>query len=185
LGTNSLVDLVVFGRRAGRKILEELTTLPPAEGPQGAGHETNTRLARLQQRANGEKAFALRQEMQETMSAYCSVFRDSKGLSVALSKITELKARYERLSIGNQGRRFNTELLEAVELDSLLHLAEIILVSALAREESRGAHSREDYPERDDQNWLKHTLAQRSDQGPRLFYKPVSVTRFEPKPRVY
>ena len=172
---------MVFGRRAGRKILEELATFPPAEVSKIPGRETNARLERLQRRANGEKAFALRQEMQETMSTYCSVFRDSKGLNTALSKIRELKGRYERLSINNQGRRFNTELLEAVELESLLNLAEIILVSALAREESRGAHSREDHPERDDQNWLKHTLAQKSDQGPRLFYKPVSITRFEPR----
>ncbi len=185
LGTNSLVDLVVFGRRAGRKILEELERLPAARVPEGASRKTSTRIERLRERTDGEKAFVLRQEMQATMSEYCSVFRDRKGLSTALSKIQELKRRYEDLSIGNKGRRFNMELLEAVELESLLNLAEIILISALAREESRGAHSREDYPERDDQNWLKHTLVQTSEQGPRLFYKPVSVTRFEPKPRVY
>jgi succinate dehydrogenase / fumarate reductase flavoprotein subunit len=180
-----LVDLVVFGRRAGQKILEQLANLPAAQVPEGSSRETIARIERLRERANGEKAFVLRQEMQATMSEYCAVFRDRMGLSTALSKIEELKKRYERLSIGNRGERFNTELLEAVELESLLNLAEIILMSALAREESRGAHSREDYPERDDQNWLKHTLAQKSDQGPRLFYKPVSVTRFEPKPRVY
>jgi succinate dehydrogenase / fumarate reductase flavoprotein subunit len=185
LGTNSLVDLVVFGRRAGQKILEQLESLPAAKVPEGASRKTSTYIERLRERANGEKAFVLRQEMQTTMSEYCSVFRDRTGLSTALSKIKELKRRYEDLSIGNKGGRFNTELLEAVELESLLNLAEIILISALAREESRGAHSREDYPERDDQNWLKHTLVQKSDQGPRLFYKPVSVTRFEPKPRVY
>jgi succinate dehydrogenase / fumarate reductase flavoprotein subunit len=185
LGTNSLVDLVVFGRRAGQKILAQLSSLPAAHLPEGSSRETSVRIERLRERAHGEKAFVLRQEMQETMSEYCSVFRDKKGLSTALSKIEELKGRYDRLSIENRGGRFNTELLEAVELESLLNLAEIILVSALAREESRGAHSREDYPERDDPNWLQHTLAQKSDLGPRLFYKPVSVTRFEPKPRVY
>jgi len=185
LGTNSLVDLVVFGRRAGREILEQLASLPTTPLPEDSSRETIRRVERLRERTDGEKAFVLRQEMQATMSEYCSVFRDEKGLRTALSIIEELKGRSERLSIGNKGRRFNTELLEAVELESLLNLAEIILVSALAREESRGAHWREDYPERDDQNWLKHTLVQKSDQGPRLFYKPVSVTRFEPKPRVY
>ncbi len=185
LGTNSLVDLVVFGRRAGQEILKQISHLSAARLPEVSSRATLTRIERLGERSDGEKAFVLREEMQATMSAYCSVFRDRKGLSSALSKIEELKERYERLSIGNRGRRFNTELLEAVELESLLNLAEIILVSALAREESRGAHWREDHPERDDQNWLKHTLVQESGQGLRLFYKPVSVTRFEPKPRVY
>ncbi|MCK5724131.1 MAG: succinate dehydrogenase/fumarate reductase flavoprotein subunit, partial [Gammaproteobacteria bacterium] len=81
--------------------------------------------------------------------------------------------------------RFNTDLLEALELESLLGLADVILASAIARKESRGAHFREDYPIRDDKNWLKHTLAQKTDNGPRLFYKPVTITKFEPKPRVY
>jgi succinate dehydrogenase / fumarate reductase flavoprotein subunit len=87
--------------------------------------------------------------------------------------------------VDNRGPRFNTDLLETLELESLLHLAETIVVSALARQESRGAHYREDFPERDDTQWLKHTLVQKTDTGPRLFYKPVRVTRFEPKPRVY
>ena len=89
------------------------------------------------------------------------------------------------MTIDNPGLRFNTELMEALELESLLGLAEAILLSAMAREESRGAHSREDFPQRDDQNWLKHTLIQKAEDGSRLFYKPVTITKFEPKPRVY
>ena len=85
----------------------------------------------------------------------------------------------------DKGRRFNTDLLEALELESLLYLGEAILVSALSREESRGAHFREDYPERDDRNWLKHTLVEKTETGPRLFSKPVTITRFKPQPRVY
>jgi succinate dehydrogenase / fumarate reductase flavoprotein subunit len=99
--------------------------------------------------------------------------------------IESIRDRYEEIAIDNQGLRFNTDLLEALELESLLGLAEVILVSAIARQESRGAHSREDYPLRDDQNWLKHTLVQKSDDGLRLFYKPVTITKHTPKPRVY
>jgi succinate dehydrogenase / fumarate reductase flavoprotein subunit len=106
-------------------------------------------------------------------------------LQVGLDKVQALKDRYENVMVEDQGNRFNTALLEAIELESLLNLAEVILVSALAREESRGAHFREDFPERDDELWLKHTLATKGAESPQLSYKPVSVTRFEPKPRVY
>ena len=116
---------------------------------------------------------------------HCSVFRNKTGLETALKRILDLKGRYEMVGVANSGSRFNTELMEALELESLLGLAQAILVSAVAREESRGAHFREDFPERDDGNWLRHTLVQKTDQGLRLFYKPVSITRFEPKPRVY
>jgi succinate dehydrogenase / fumarate reductase flavoprotein subunit len=123
--------------------------------------------------------------MQKVMTEHCTVFRHGEGMKKALETIRDLKGRYGRIVVDNPGRRFNTDLLETLELESLLHLAETIVVSALARQESRGAHSREDFPERDDAQWLKHTLVQKTDNGPRLFYKPVRVTRFEPKPRVY
>jgi succinate dehydrogenase / fumarate reductase flavoprotein subunit len=123
--------------------------------------------------------------MQEIMTQYCSIFRDKKGLEKALATIRDLMERYGKVGVEDRGRRFNTDLLDTLELRSLLHLAEIILVSAMAREESRGAHFREDFPDRDDENWLKHTLVRKSDDGPHLFYRPVTITRFEPKPRVY
>ena len=113
------------------------------------------------------------------------VFRIGEQMQAAVEMIHELQGRYLRIGIQDKGRRFNTELLEAIELGYLLDLAEVTAVSALARQESRGAHSREDYTERDDVNWLKHTLAYRTDQGVELRYKPVSITRFEPKPRTY
>jgi succinate dehydrogenase / fumarate reductase flavoprotein subunit len=185
LGCNSLLDLVVFGRRAGRKIVEDLSRLsrtPLAEKPE---ERTVRRIKDIMERGHGEKAASLRQEMQKVMTEYCTVFRDGEGMATALQTIQDLKRRYEGVTVDNRGRRFNTDLLEALELESLLHLAEAILVAALAREESRGAHYREDFPERDDGQWLKHTLVQKTDNGPRLFYKPVTVTRFEPKPRVY
>ncbi|NUO08824.1 MAG: succinate dehydrogenase flavoprotein subunit [Candidatus Brocadia sp.] len=185
LGCNSLLDLVVFGRRAGKKIIQELESLAFASLPDQSDKSTLTKIERLKRRQNGEKAGALRTEMQETMTAYCSVFRNKKDLNKALDILKSLMERYENVVIDNRGFRFNTDLMEAIELESLLNLSYIILVSAMTREESRGAHFREDYPERDDQNWLKHTLNRKTENGYRLFYKPVTVTRFEPKPRVY
>ena len=185
LGCNSLLDLVVFGRRAGRKIVEDLPRLlrvPLFEKPEEG---TARKIKQIMERKKGERVSVLRQEMQKVMTEYCTVFRNGQGMGKALETIRDLKRRYEAVVVDNRGRCFNTDLLEALELESLLHLAETIVVSAVAREESRGAHYREDFPERDDAQWLKHTLVQKTANGPRLFYKPVTVTRFEPKPRVY
>jgi succinate dehydrogenase / fumarate reductase flavoprotein subunit len=135
--------------------------------------------------AGGESAAAIRTELQAVMMDDVGVYRDGKLLSVALAKVRELEARYEKISITDCGTVFNTELLEAHELGYLLDLAHVTVVAALARTESRGAHSREDYPERDDTKWLKHSLAYQGKDGPNLRYKPVSITRFEPKPRTY
>ena len=185
LGCNSLLDLVVFGRRAGKKIVQNLQDLPWGQLPDRPEKKTEARIDCLKKMGSGEKAGVLRIEMQNVMMEHCSVFRQDKGLSKALSVIKSLKDRYEGVAIDNRESRFNTDLLEALELESLLGLAEVILTSAIARKESRGAHFREDYPVRDDQNWLKHTLVQTTYDGPRLFHKPVTITKFEPKPRVY
>jgi succinate dehydrogenase / fumarate reductase, flavoprotein subunit len=185
LGCNSLLDLVVFGRRAGKKILEDLPHLEGSSLQENTLDKSVSRVQAIKSRKKGEKACAVREKMQELMTEACSVFRSGDGLAKALEAIRELKETYENIAIDDLGLRFNTDLLEALELGSLLHLAEAILVSAKAREESRGAHFREDFPERDDEKWLKHTLVQKTEKGPRLFYKPVRITRFEPKPRVY
>jgi succinate dehydrogenase / fumarate reductase flavoprotein subunit len=113
------------------------------------------------------------------------VYRDAKLLTAALARVKELEARYGKVAVVDRGTVFNTELLEAQELGYLLDIAHVTVTSALARTESRGAHSREDYPERDDKKWLKHTLAYQGKDGPSLRYKQVSITRFEPKPRTY
>jgi succinate dehydrogenase / fumarate reductase flavoprotein subunit len=185
LGCNSLVDLVVFGRRAGKRIVADLKHLEGTEPPTDAKEKVTSRLQSILNRQKGEKAFTIRSEMQQIMTDRCSVFRKEDDLQEALSEIAELKERYKEVIVDYRGTGFNTDLFEALELGSLLNLAETILFSAFARKESRGAHFREDYPDRDDSNWLKHTLIQQTDHGPRLLFKPVKITRFQPKARTY
>jgi len=185
LGCNSLLDLVVFGRRAGRKIADDLNSLNLNPITSRSEKETASRIEGLKNKRKGEKTSKIRDEMQEVMTDYCSVFRHEAGLNKALETIKGLLETYKNVGIENRGTRFNTDLLEAIELESLLHLAETILVAAISRKESRGAHCREDFSERDDENFLNHSLVQKTVKGPRLFYEPVTITRFEPKPRVY
>jgi succinate dehydrogenase / fumarate reductase flavoprotein subunit len=185
LGTNSLVDLVVFGRRAGRdmaRYIRENDFIPLPADPEC---EACDRVEDLLGNTGGESVADIRRELQEIMMDDVGVFRVEEQMQAAVGKVHELQERYRQASIQDKGKKFNTELLEAIELGYLLDLAEVTAESALAREESRGAHSREDYPERDDANWLMHTLAYRTEKGIELRYKPVAITRFEPKPRTY
>jgi succinate dehydrogenase / fumarate reductase flavoprotein subunit len=185
LGTNSLVDLMVFGRRAGRdmaRYIREHDFVPlPAEPECQACDEIGVLLGST----GGERMAEIRTELQEVMMDNVGVFRVEGQMRAAVDKIHELQERYRQAGIEDKGKTFNSELLEAIELGYLLDLAEVTAVSALARQESRGAHSREDYPQRDDENWLQHTLAYRVGKEVQLKYKPVSITRFEPKPRTY
>lgn len=185
LGCNSLLDLVVFGRRAGIRIREDMEKADWPELPERPAENAVSNIEVIKARKGGERAVSIRTEMQRTMTNLCSVFRNEQDLSRALDTLRSLKERYQKITIDNRGSVYNSDLLEALELESLLGLAETAVVSALARQESRGAHLREDYPDRDDQNWLKHTLVKEEEAGPRIFYKPVTVTKFEPKPRVY
>ncbi len=185
LGCNSLLDLVVFGRRCGQKMIQEFSQVPWEELPSHPEERTLARIESLKAGEKGEKVHSLRASLQKTMMDDCSVFRRAEGLSRALAGIGNLKEGHKRIAVRDPGTRFNSDLMEAFELESLLGLAEAILVSAQARQESRGAHYREDFPERDDRNWLKHTLVQWTGQGPRISFKPVTITRFQPKERVY
>lgn len=186
LGCNSLLDLVVFGRRTGRKILDGLSRIEWLDLPLHPEERVKTRIRLIQEKRNGTKPNIIRESMQQEMMEHCSVFRSEKDLTKVLTLIKSLQDQYdEELFIDDRGERFNTDLIEALELKSLLVLAETIVCAAIGRKESRGAHYREDFSERDDINWLKHTLIRSRDDRPFLSYKPVTITRFEPKPRVY
>jgi len=186
LGTNSLVDLLVFGRRAGRQMARYAGTVERPRPIADAAEPIRAQLDAIKSReSTGESVATIRHELADVMMDNVGVYRDGKLLTVAQAKVRELKERYGAISIGDCGAVFNTDLLEANELGYLLDLAEVMVAGALARTESRGAHSREDFPERNDAKWLKHTLAYRGPNGPTLKYKPVSITRFEPKPRTY
>jgi len=185
LGCNSLLDLLVFGRRAGMTMREELKD---ADWPELSGNveeRTLQKLSAIKQRSGNERSGQLRALLQEIMTSKCSVFRNEADLTNALSEIKSLQERYTNITVDDRGDVFNTDLMDAVELESLLGLAEAVVASALARRESRGAHFRDDYPERDDENWLKHTLIVREEREPRICYKPVVITRFQPKVRTY
>jgi succinate dehydrogenase / fumarate reductase flavoprotein subunit len=187
LGTNSLLDILVFGRRAGIAMAEEVRQAPVPEPDSGAEASVADAIDELLARTEGERPAVIRAELQETMFAKCSVFRSAPLLAQAFDEVDALRARAQRLVVDDKGRRYNTDLGEALELGFLLDCAEATVASAIARTESRGAHAREDYPDRDDVNWLKHTFAFRWSDGapPRLAYRPATITRFEPKPRVY
>jgi succinate dehydrogenase / fumarate reductase flavoprotein subunit len=185
LGTNSLVDLLVFGRRAGRSMAEYCRSAAAPEVAADAHEPVRAELEALRTRGVGENPNHIRAELAAAMMDDCGVFRTGDGLRRLVPLVRELKERYKRARVQDAGSIFNTDLLEAHELGYLLDCAEATVASALAREESRGAHFREDHPERDDAGWLKHSLAYRAEGGPRLAYKPVTITRFEPKPRTY
>lgn len=186
LGTNSLVDIVVFGKYAGMRAAEFARDAQPPSLPRDAADFARQQLERFRRADGSETAFAIGQEMKKEMSDNVGVFRTAEGMTHALSKMRDLKERLRRVRVADAGYVFNTELMNAWELSNLLDLAEVTTASALARTESRGAHAREDYPKRDDQNWLKHTLVWLNEKGEiRLTYKPVTITRYPPKERTY
>ncbi|MBH5133847.1 succinate dehydrogenase flavoprotein subunit [Streptomyces sp. PU10] len=190
LGTNSLLDINVFGRRAGIAAAEYAQKADFVELPEDPESLVVEQIERLRSSTGTERVATIRRELQETMDANVMVFRTEQTIKTAVEKIAELRARYKNVSIQDKGRRFNTDLLEAVELGNLLDLAEVMAVSALARKESRGGHYREDFPNRDDVNFMRHTMAYREvgDDGAesiRLDYKPVVQTRYQPMERKY
>jgi succinate dehydrogenase / fumarate reductase flavoprotein subunit len=191
LGTNSLLDINVFGKRAGIAAAQFAATAPLVELPEAPEVATVQLLEGMRDRTDGERVAPVRKALQETMDRNAQVFRTEASLKQALTDIQGLQERYRSVSVQDKGKRYNTDLLEAVELGFLLDLAEVIVVGALERKESRGGHFREDYAHRDDVNYMRHTMAYRvagddgRPGGVRLDYKPVVQTRYEPMERKY
>ncbi len=185
LGTNSLVDLVVFGRRAGKNMTKYINENDLHPLPKEPEFRARAEVARFMENDGTENAADIRSEMQQVMMDDAGVFRTGDGLRELDKKLEELRHRFTRVGLRDKGRTFNMDLVETIETGFLLDVAQTIAFSALNREESRGAHVREDFPGRDDVNWLKHTLAYRTSGGLKARYKPVVLTRFEPKERKY
>jgi succinate dehydrogenase / fumarate reductase, flavoprotein subunit len=190
LGTNSLLDINVFGRRAGIAAAEYASTAHFVELPDDPDGGVRQLIERLRDGEGGERTGSIRSALQQTMDDHASVYRTDTTLKQAEVDISELRSRYLDVTVQDKGRRYNTDLLEAVELGFLLELAEVFVVSARARNESRGGHFREDYPNRDDVNFMRHTMAYlevdaEGREAIRLDYKPVTVTRYQPMERKY
>jgi succinate dehydrogenase / fumarate reductase flavoprotein subunit len=185
LGTNSLLDINVFGRRAGVAAAEYALSVEQVDLPPEPAERVEALVAGLRESTGGERVATLRTELQNTMDMNAAVYRTEGTLKQALSDVLALRERYANVSVGDKGKRYNSDLLEAVELGFLLDLAEVLVTGALARTESRGGHAREDYTTRDDVNFMRHTMAYRTDDGVRLDYKPVVVTRYQPMERKY
>ncbi|MGK7344258.1 MAG: succinate dehydrogenase flavoprotein subunit [Candidatus Nitrospinota bacterium M3_3B_026] len=187
LGTNSLLEALVFGRRAGKKMLEvtkEADWAPVDEARELAAAKEE--IEKLFGGSGAESLDAIREELKETMTNDVGVYRTSEKMERAHEKIKELQARFGNVKVGDASKNFNTNLVEALELSHMLEYSELIVAGAQVRAESRGAHAREDFPKRDDENWMKHTMAFRTeDGGYELRYRPVRVTRFQPEERKY
>ncbi|MER3395482.1 MAG: succinate dehydrogenase flavoprotein subunit [Acidimicrobiia bacterium] len=186
LGTNSLLDIVVFGRRGGLHMAEFASESDFPEVDKEPAVRLEEQIEALKKREEGERVGAIRAELQETMMDNAGVFRTAETLERAAKDISDLKDRYRDVAIDDPGKVFNTDLTEAIELGFLLDLAEVLVASAQARKESRGGHYREDFPERNDTDYLKHTLAYRgSDGGIEIRYKPVKLGKYKPQERKY
>jgi succinate dehydrogenase / fumarate reductase flavoprotein subunit len=189
LGCNSLLDLLVFGREAGKQIIEDLKSHPHVLPlPADAGEFSQARLARLENQTGGESVAEVGDAMRRVMQKHCGVFRFPELMAEGVAQIKQVAQRVANTQINDKSRVFNTARIEALELDNLIEVAQATMIAAEARKESRGAHAREDFPERDDVNWLKHSLYFK--EGYRLDYKPVrlkplTVESFPLKARVY
>ena len=192
LGTNSLLDINVFGKRAGKYSVEYAKSAKQVPMPEDAAKDVLDLLAKVRNSKGKEKVAQLRKELQETMDKNAQVFRTEETLNEALAKIAELRKRYEKISVQDQGKRFNTDLLEAVELGFLLDLAEVTVITCRERRESRGAHLREDFTERNDKKFMVHSMAYKQNKidkktgiDIKVDWKPVVITNYQPMERKY
>jgi succinate dehydrogenase / fumarate reductase flavoprotein subunit len=193
LGTNSLLDINVFGKRAGNNAVEYVKTVDFTPLPADPTKEIRELIAQLRSATGTERVSSLRKELQDNMDRNAQVFRTDESLSEVTDVIHGLRERYLGISVQDKGKRYNTDLLEAIELGFLLDLAEVVVFSARNRKESRGGHMRDDYPKRDDENYMKHTMAYLSGDPHsadpadhiRLDWKPVVITRYQPMERKY
>jgi succinate dehydrogenase / fumarate reductase flavoprotein subunit len=189
LGGNSLLETIVFGKRAGERACQYVKGKEGTSGGDTWSEEAlkraRLRVERLFKGSGNEEPADIRSEMKETMFSHVGIFRDADSLRRGIAKVKELKERYRHLRPIKGGRRFNLDLVRGHELEGMLDLAEAIAEGAMARQESRGSHCRKDFPTRDDQGWTKHTVAHYSPEGPRLSYKEVTVTKWKPEERKY
>jgi len=192
LGTNSLLDINVFGKRAGIFAVEYAKTAKHVPVPEDAASEVIAMIEKVRKAKGNEKVAVLRKELQDTMDKNAQVYRTEESLNEALDKIAELRDRYENISVQDKGERFNTDLLEAIELGFLLDLAEVLVVTARERRESRGGHYREDYETRNDKKFMVHSMAYLTDKkvkkpgdNIKIDWKPVTITNYQPMERKY
>ncbi len=186
LGSNSTAECLVWGGITGGEIVKAMPGLPePKTLPEARMKEVRARVEKLFGREGRENLYALRRDLRATMDQNVGVFRTGEGLASALKAIREIREKTAHAPIADKGLVYNSNLFHAFELENLIDLAEVTVVGALARQESRGAHARRDFTTRDDENWLKHTLAFRTDEGPRLDYKPVTIDTWKPVERKY
>jgi succinate dehydrogenase / fumarate reductase flavoprotein subunit len=192
LGTNSLLDINVFGKRAGKYAVEYAREADFVPVPENAISEVEQLLAIARNSTGTEKVAVLRKELQDTMDKNAQVYRTEESLNEALEKIAELRARYQNIQVQDRGKRFNTDLLEAIELGFLFDLSEVLVMTARERRESRGGHFREDYELRNDEQFMVHSMAYKLDKTPakpgediRVDWKPVTVTNYPAMERKY
>jgi succinate dehydrogenase / fumarate reductase flavoprotein subunit len=192
LGTNSLLDINVFGKRAGIYAVEYAKTAKHVPVPKDAASETLALIEKARNSTGTEKVAVLRKELQDTMDKNAQVYRTEDSLNEALGVIASLRKRYENISVQDKGQRFNTDLLEAIELGFLLDLAEVLVVTARERRESRGGHYREDYETRNDEKFMVHSMAyltgkksKKPGENIKIGWKPVTITNYPPMERKY
>lgn len=185
LGTNSLLELLVFGRRAGAQALRDLEHLQFGDVSNNPAEASQARVDEMKNRTGGVKVADIRAKMQESMTRNMSVSREADGIRETIDLIRQLKEDYKHVTVDDKGSVFNIDIMEALELGHMLNIAEVMSVGALDREESRGAHYRSDFTSRDDVGWMKHTMATKQGENLKMEYKPVTITRFEPKERTY